>query len=192
MARAPIASPQSPQPELPLRIVAAQADDLEAFLDLLEELADWLASRGIRQWPRGQFRASALFYAESIEQGEVQLAFLVDELVGAIRVIPREPIVWPEVADDDAVYVHNLAVRREWANYGLGRRLLAWAEDRAASAGKAYVRLDCISDNAVLRRYYLHAGFEDCGDIDAVFPEPVGTLRLRRYRKTVRRRAVQP
>jgi GNAT superfamily N-acetyltransferase len=143
-----------------LRIISAQTEDLDRYLDLLEEAAAWLEKRGIRQWPVGGFRLSAEYYAESIKLREVQLAFVGDELVGALRLLLREPVVWPEVVGDDAVYVYNLAVRRTWANRGLGRRLLEWIEARAASLGRIYVRLDCVTENEFLRNYYVQAGFE--------------------------------
>jgi GNAT superfamily N-acetyltransferase len=168
-----------------LRIISAQADDLGRYIDLLEEVADWLAQRGINQWRPGSFRLSADYYARSIAQGEVQLAFIGEALVGTLRLLLREPIVWPDIAADDAVYVYNLAVRRPWARQQLGVRLLAWAGHRASALGRECVRLDCLDDNAFLRRYYTQAGFVDRGEIDARFPVPVGTLRLRRYEKPV-------
>jgi ribosomal protein S18 acetylase RimI-like enzyme len=168
-----------------LRIISAQSDDLGRYIDLLEEVAAWLAQRGINQWRPGTFRLSMAYYAESITRGEVQLAFSGEELVGTLRLLLREPIVWPEIAEDDAVYVYSLAVRRQWANRDLGNRLLEWAGHRAAALGRRYVRLDCMADNTFLRRYYTQAAFLDRGEIDAQFPTPVGTLRLRRYEKQV-------
>jgi hypothetical protein len=78
-----------------LRIVSAQTEDLDRYLDLLEEAAAWLEKRGIRQWPVGSFRLSADYYAESIKLREVQLAFVGDELGGTLRLLLREPVVWP-------------------------------------------------------------------------------------------------
>lgn len=168
-----------------LNIVAAESEDLGRYIDLLEEVAEWLETRGIKQWRPGSFRDSADYYAESIQRREVQLAFVGDELVGTLRLLLREPIVWPEVVEDDGVYVFGLAVRRTWAAHGLGGRLLAWAGDRAASLGRRWVRLDCMTDNPFLRHYYLQSGFEERGEIEAKFPPPVGTLWLRRYQKRI-------
>jgi ribosomal protein S18 acetylase RimI-like enzyme len=56
-------------------------------------------------------------------------------------------------------------VRRAFAGRGLGERLLAWAEQRVAEAGRELLRLDCRSDNAVLRSYYERLGFEPQGDV---------------------------
>ena len=169
-----------------LRIIAAQSEDLGRYLDLLEEVADWLKLRAIKQWRPGSLRLSADYYAESITRGEVQLAFCGEALVGTLRLLLREPIVWPEVVEDDGVYVYNLAVRRAWADQRLGGRMLDWAADRAVSLGREWVRLDCVSDNAFLRNYYTRAGFEERGEIEAPFPAPVGTLRLRRYQRRAR------
>ena len=107
-----------------LRMIAAQDGDLDRFIDLMEEVADWLKARGINQWRPGTFRLSTDFYAASIKQGEVQLAFLDEVLVGAFRLLRREPIVWPDVIGDDAVYVYNLAVRRAWSKQQFGRCML--------------------------------------------------------------------
>ncbi|PYS55624.1 MAG: hypothetical protein DMG13_03240 [Acidobacteria bacterium] len=168
-----------------LHLAPAESGDLGRYIDLLEEVAYWLETQGIQQWPTGCFRRSADYYAESIKLGEVQLAFLGDELVGTLRVVLRDPIVWPEVVEDDAVYVHNLAVGRYWTGYRFGRRMLEWAEDRTASLGRTYLRLDCFADNEFLQRYYEQRGFTQRGEVEARYPHPIGTLHLQRYEKRV-------
>ena len=174
-----------PSPVTALRIVPARDGDLDRFIGLLEEVADWLHARGIHQWQPGSFRVSAEFYQASIRQGEIHLVVVGEALAGGLRLTRQDPVVWPDVPGDDALYVYNLAVRRAWANQGLGRRILEWTEAKAGSLGKACLRLDCMAHNGVLREYYRRAGFEARGEVDAHFPAPVGTLRLMRYEKRV-------
>ena len=175
-----------PKPARPtLRVVAAEAGDLDQYIDLLEELADWLEARGLKQWPRGRVRRSSAYFAGSIARQEVQLAFLGNELAGTLRLLMKDPIVWPEFPDDDAVYVYNLGVRRSWAGCDLGSRLLDWAARRALTLQRRFVRLDCKPDNPFLRRYYEHKGFIARGEVDAQYPDPVGLERLCRYEKAV-------
>src|SRR4029450_2008422 len=90
-----------------LRIISAQSEDLGRYVDLLEEVAKWLAQRGINQWRPGRFSLSANYYAESIRRREVQLAFCGDALVGTLRLLLREPIVWPETAEEGGVEVDS-------------------------------------------------------------------------------------
>jgi ribosomal protein S18 acetylase RimI-like enzyme len=62
-----------------------------------------------------------------------------------------------------AGYIHAVAVRREHA--GIGRALIAWAERAVRDAGRPFLRLDCMRDNARIRRYYEELGFERRGDV---------------------------
>lgn len=165
-----------------LRVVQAEPGDLETVIGLLEEVAAWLESKGINQWPVGWFRDSMAFYAEAIGRGEMYLASVGDEVVGTLRLGWEDANVWPDVADD-AAYVHTLAVRRTWAGRRLGRRLLEWVEAQAASAGKNYLRLDCITSNDVLRRYYEDAGFAAAGELEVSWP--LGMYPAQRYEKAV-------
>ena len=174
-----------PHERTELRVVTAERDDLGRYVGLLEELADWLETRGIKQWPRGRVNLNLQYFAGSIARQEVQLAFIGDELVGTLRFLMSDPIVWPEFQHDDAVYVYNLGVRRLWAGHDLGGRLLTWAERRAVSLGRHFVRLDCQHDNAFLRGYYERKGFSARGEVDADYPHPVGRERLCRFEKTV-------
>jgi len=167
-----------------LHAVPAAPDDLPRYIDLLEELADWLHARGIDQWPRGRARNGADYFAASIARQEVHLAFVGTELAGAVRLLAQDPIVWPECTLNDARYVYNLAVRRTFAGQGLGRQILAWAERRAVDAGCRYLRLDCVPHNAFLRQYYEDAGFVERGEVDAVYPV-IGVMPLRRYEKAI-------
>jgi ribosomal protein S18 acetylase RimI-like enzyme len=168
-----------------MKVVLAQLDDLDRFIDLLEELADWMHSRGIEQWPRGRARSGRDYYAASIERRELHLAFAGDEFAGGLRILRRDPVVWPDITEDDALYLYSLAIRRLFSGRGLGRELLAWAERQVVAAGRQYLRLDCVPHNMFLRRYYEDAGFAARGEIDAVYPGLTGVMPLRRYEKMV-------
>jgi ribosomal protein S18 acetylase RimI-like enzyme len=168
-----------------VRFVTAQTQDLSRYITLLEEVAVWLEAKGIDQWPVGQFERSSSYYAASIARAEVQLVFFDEDLGGTLRLLPRDPFVWPEIDVDDAFYVYNLAIGPAWVRRGLGRQLLAWAEGRTAALGRQYVRLDAMADNHVLRRYYNGAGYMERSEVDAAYPAPIGTLRLRRFEKPV-------
>jgi protein-tyrosine phosphatase len=117
--------------------------------------------------------------AALVERGNFHLASLDGETVATFALLWDDPAFWGE-QPPDAGYVHALAVRRAYAGRGLGERLLDWAEAQAAAAGRGYLRLDCMSDNAVLREYYERLGFEPRGE--AVLDDFEATLFERRCR----------
>ena len=123
---------------------------------MLEDVAAWLGERGISQWPE---RFSPEWIAPSIQRGETWLAECDGRTAGTITITTSDP-AWPD-DEGDARYVHRLAIER-WA-VGLGAVLLRWASDHARQHGCRYLRLDCLSSNARLCRYYEDAGFEPCG-----------------------------
>lgn len=139
-----------------IEAVQARNPDLDAILSILEEAARWLASRGIEQWGPGTFSRERL--GDRIERGEMYLFRLNGRPVGTMALQWSDEETWGDVPDD-AGYVHGLAIRRDEAGKGLGRELLRWAEDRAAAAGKEYLRLDCRAESRALNAYYGRAGF---------------------------------
>jgi GNAT superfamily N-acetyltransferase len=165
-----------------LSIVLAQPADSENYLDLLEEIAEWLHTRGVGKVPPGTYRQFAAYYADSITAGEVYFGVIDGRVVGSFRIVHDDETVWPGV-DPDGLSVENLVVRRAWNGHGIGLRLLKWAEQKVAEAGMKYIRLDCFADNPVLRKYYEALGYEGCGGIDASYP--FGSLRLQRYQKAL-------
>jgi GNAT superfamily N-acetyltransferase len=163
-----------------LSIAPAKLADLDRFIDMHEQVRDWLDTRGLTPLARGIYRDSAEYYGASIAQGEVYFAWVGNALAGSFRLIYEDEIVWPNAAED-ALYLHGLVVLRQWSGRGLGRVMLAWCEEQIRHAGRSFLRLDCFANNPVLRNYYETQGYAGCGEIDA--PYPFGVLRLQRYEK---------
>lgn len=146
-------------------IVQAQASELYAVLDILEEAAAWIASRGIDQWRPGSFigpRYQSI--ADQVKRGEVYLAKHEGEPIATLTLQWEDKRMWGDVPAD-AAYVHRIAIRRPYAGKGIGLQLLQWTENTAAAACKDYLRLDCMAENQALRNYYEQAGFAYRGEI---------------------------
>lgn len=137
-----------------LTIRLATDADTDGVMGLLEAAAEWLLSRGIRQWLPGQIQMAWL--RERIARGEVYVATQDGTLAGSFRLIWSDQPTWG-TQRDDAGYVHGLVINRAFAGQGLGLRLLAHAERLVAAAGRPSLRLDCMSD--ALAAYYVRAGF---------------------------------
>ena len=159
-----------------MKIRRAQEDDLGDLLDLLNQAAEWLLSRGIEQW----FTPFPTEYVlPALKRGETFLARCGGELAGTITLM-HSYSYWPG-SPPDALYIRRVAISRRFT--GLGRMLMAWSEQQAIDEGKAYLRLDCYSGNQALRKYYEGLGFEHHSDIEVTAPR--GTYDCSLYEKRV-------
>ncbi len=70
-------------------------------------------------------------YAKMVVENSIWLLTLESQPVGAL-VLLYEP---------DHVLVYSVAIQPEYQHQGLGRRLLAWAEQQAIQAGYRFLRL---------------------------------------------------
>jgi len=141
-------------------VTRATATDVETVRGTLEEAARRITAKGISQWQPGSFHAAVI--AAAIARGEVYLAWQGDEAIGTLALQWADPVIWSDVPDDGS-YVHKLAVREAYAGRGIGLWLLRWAEGAVATAGRQYLRLDCMAENTALCVWYRRAGFTDRG-----------------------------
>ena len=159
----------------PLALRRAEAADLKGVLTLLADTAEWLYSRGVRQWPRGGFgpeRIEPLIEERVLYLVDDELRYLeLDDTMPPVATIALDGHADPEfwtMADDPraALYVHKLAVARPWSGSGLGDALLDWAGTAAYDAGLPWLRLDCAKSNPRLQDYYRRRGFRHLRTVD--------------------------
>lgn len=149
----------------------ADETDLPTLVRLRDDAARWMLARGVtNQWRPGQLGED--HFRRTMASGEVWLAESDGRVTGAWELWWEDEDAWgpqPPVAG----YVHRLMVDRGNARPGTGRSLLRAAERRVAEAGRTFVRLDCLADNARLNAYYLDAGYRVVGH-KAGKPQPGG------------------
>ena len=61
----------------------------------------------------------------------------------------------------DHAHLNLLAVRPAWQRHGVGRRMLAWLEDSARTAGISAIHLEVRQSNAAGRSFYRTLGFQE-------------------------------
>jgi GNAT superfamily N-acetyltransferase len=147
---------------------AVSPRDLEVAAEILDEAASWLAERGLPGWEPASFRKPGTFEHEALlsvyRSGDLYLAQEDGHPVATVSLLWEDVIYWPD-APPVAVYVHRFAVRRDAAGRRLGLLVLEWVEDEARKRGRAYVRLNCMTDDAGIRAYYERAGFAHFRDL---------------------------
>jgi GNAT superfamily N-acetyltransferase len=169
-----------------VEITLAVSADIDDVLDVLNEAARWLASRGINQWRVDGFTRELI--AGDIARGEVYVAKRDRRAAGTFTLQSSGELFWPGAAEE-AGYIHRIAVRRDAR--GLGIELLKFAERITAEMDRKLLRLDCLAGNAALCSYYERAGFVRVADVEVDGRDdptvPLSTRRFfaRQYEKSV-------
>lgn len=141
-----------------LSVEKAVAVDARSILGLRQALEDWLESKGVEQWGRGEVSLSDV--VQQVADGEWRVVRGRDGLQAALRLLWSDEPVWQD-QNTFAAYVHGLMVDRAHAGQGVGAALLRWAEGQARQAEAPCLRLDCVESNTRLRAFYAALGFEE-------------------------------
>jgi GNAT superfamily N-acetyltransferase len=145
-----------------ITISRALLSEIDSVSSILLEAADWLAERGIPMWHAEELSREQT--AAAVADGHFFLARCGGEAVGTLKFQLQDTLFWPDTPADEAAYVHRLAVRRAFAGGRLSTLLLDWAAERAANAGKRFLRLDCEAARPRLRAVYERCGFQHHSD----------------------------
>jgi GNAT superfamily N-acetyltransferase len=161
---------------LDLEFVPAALDDLPEITAILEDAQRWLRSRDIPQWTHPFDRE---WIAPKIAAREFFIARLHERPVAVARLLLSDALFWGDRDDGDGLYVHSLAVRREYSGQGVGQQFLDWAAEEARNSGRRSLRLDCDAGNHSLCAYYERAGFTSLG------PAQVGLATMMLFEKPI-------
>ncbi|PWW33155.1 MULTISPECIES: GNAT family N-acetyltransferase [Paenibacillus] len=154
------------------KALQAQPEDTEDVMSLLMETAEWLRSQGSSQWNALLKGEDSHHTAEAIQRGDV-FVFKKGSDVAGMVILMSHPSAWDvhlwgskAHAGDGALYLHRLAIRRKYAQSGLGRAILQWSSSGIQFEDKHIVRLDCGADNATLNAFYTRNGYTFVGETD--------------------------
>jgi GNAT superfamily N-acetyltransferase len=140
---------------------------MAAIIQLIDEAADWLRTKGTDQWARpwptragrdSRIRAAML-------RGRSWICWDDDIPAATITADPDEDPYWSaEDRAEPAVYIHRLVVGRNYARVGLGAALINWAgwTGRHEHAAR-WIRVSAWTTNRRLHSYYRQQGFSPRG-----------------------------
>ncbi|MGI9241756.1 MAG: GNAT family N-acetyltransferase [Verrucomicrobiales bacterium] len=145
-----------------VRIRPATRADAGSVSEVLLGAAKWLEDRGTPMWKGDELQPENT--RTDIEDGLFFVAELDGAVLGVIKFQLEDQLFWPDLPAAEAAFVHRLAVRRDFAGKGVSTALLAWAEARARSIGRGFLRLDCEAGRPRLRAFYERFGFRHHSD----------------------------
>ncbi|WP_369683796.1 GNAT family N-acetyltransferase [Pseudomonas costantinii] len=148
----------------------ASVADAPAVLQVFDDVIAWFVSMGNQgQWGTEPWSASADRVARVSEACAMPDAWVVEAPGGRIRaaLVLGEPMPYVPPATEPEVYVRLLIAARDDGVRGVGRRLLAFADDRARAMGVKRLRVDCYGGGTgALVGFYESCGYERIAAFD--------------------------
>src|SRR5215472_2106603 len=156
-------------PDWPLVVRRAEPAHLDTIIGLIDEAADWLATKGTDQWaqpwPNRADRDGRILL--SLGQGKTWLCWDEETPAATLTADLDDDPYWASEQvrpSRRALYVHRLVVARQYAGMHLGGSLLDWAGRTGRLAhGARTMRISAWTSNRALHRYYQHQGFAQRG-----------------------------
>jgi ribosomal protein S18 acetylase RimI-like enzyme len=150
-----------------LHVRRATADDLPVILEMINEAAAWLRTKGTDQWdkPWPNEAARDARVRRGLKRRKTWIAEQHGTPIATITYRQHgNQALWTErERREPAVYVSRLIVARNAAGLGIGAAMIDWAGQRAARDwGAQWIRIDVWTTNEALRNYYEKRGFRFC------------------------------
>ena len=121
---------------------------------ILREAAAWALGRGVGVWADAELRERDFLTAA--EMGQLLMGFCGDRSAATMLLQSSDPVYWPDAAPNTALYLHKIAVRREFAGQGWLTRLIDFAVHDARYHGIRWLRLDTLCGSPLEGLYAQH------------------------------------
>ncbi|MDQ0653618.1 GNAT family N-acetyltransferase [Pseudomonas cedrina] len=148
----------------------ATVADAPAVLQVFDGVIAWFVGMGNNaQWGTQPWSALPRRVAQVTDACAMPDAWVVEAPEGRIlaALVLGEPMPYVPAATGPEVYVRLLIAAREARARGLGRRLLAFADERARASGVTRLRVDCYAGGTGdLVRFYESCGYERLSTFD--------------------------
>ena len=128
-----------------MEITVAPAFDWGTASEILMDVVKWLNEKGEPLWTEEQVSVEGLKSSHRIK--ESFMAQQKNKPIGCMFLL------------DSSLFLHKLAVLREFKGKEIGNQMLEWASRYAKRQGKSWLRLDCDGGRPKLRQIYESFGF---------------------------------
>lgn len=139
-------------------IQQAEEKDIPIIEAILLDAVDWMTKSGVpNQWNESNVTWSAL--SKSYRINNFYIAYQNESPAACMALLDYDPTYWPDIPKGESLYLHKLAVKREFAGKGSSKELIDFAKNLAHSYCINTIRLNCNQHRIKLRAVYENACF---------------------------------
>ena len=152
----------------------AGLNDLDAVLDIVAKTIEVMRTENNLQWTE-EYPALSHFISD-VDEKSLYVYEKDGEVIGFICVNQKEEpayagLTWSQ--DPPCFVMHRMAVMPSARREGVGRKLIAFAENYAKERGVCYLRTDTFSKNTGMNILFKKCGFKKTGEVHfRGLPEP--------------------
>lgn len=140
-------------------------NQIDEAISVMREVAEWGRNQGFRVWLDEWLTKEALMTADARPEN-----FCVGKIGGStactLILQSRDSEYWAAAEENEAVYLHKLCVKREFACKGVARAAVEAIKKLCRERNIRYIRLDTALDERVIRKIYLNMGFKIVDIVD--------------------------
>lgn len=138
---------------------------VDEAVSVMKEVAEWGRKKGFRVWLDEWLSPEELITEEARPEN-----FCIGQVEGktacAFILQNKDTEYWNDENNNDAVYIHKLCVRREFAHRQMTKAVIEALKIECKERKIKYIRLDTRLDEKIVRKIYLRAGFKIVDIID--------------------------
>jgi GNAT superfamily N-acetyltransferase len=136
---------------------ATKSSDWTNASEILCRVVDRLAHLGRHLWTMDQVSMQGLKESYSLE--DLHFLMLNDRRIGVVFLQESDSMFWPEINENDSLFVHKLALDPTFQGKGNGIIAVSKVLRAADARGLSWLRLDC-DDRSELHCFYQQCGFD--------------------------------
>lgn len=138
-------------------VKAKNNSDWTTASEILCRVVDYLTQLGKPLWTMDQVSIQGLKESYSLE--DLHFLTLNDTHIGVVFIQESDPMFWPEITENDSLFVHKLALDPTLQGKGNGEIAVSKILRATETRGRSWLRLDC-DDRPELHHFYHKCGFD--------------------------------
>jgi GNAT superfamily N-acetyltransferase len=139
-------------------IKQANENDILTIEGILLDAVIWMKKSKLQnQWNEDSIKWDSL--SKNYQINDFYINYQNRVPAACIAITDLDTKYWPKISQGKSLYIHKLAVKREFAGKGISKELINFAKNLSLKSDINSLRLDCNFQRNKLRMLYENEGF---------------------------------
>lgn len=145
-----------------MEILKSTPENIDEIFSVYDAATQYQKTVNNKNW-KGFERERVL---QEIEEGRHYVILEGDTIACTFLIKDEDRAIWKEKDADPAIYIHRIATNPLFRGGSYVKKIVEWAKEYCKQHQKDYIRIDTMSGNERLNKYYTSCGFTFLGVTD--------------------------